>query len=123
MAEQKIACYRCKITWSFEPPMGRRDECPSCRTDARVCYNCLFYDPSSYRECREEQAEWVKEKNQGNFCGFFSPAGVAKAGEGEASTVKAKLDALFGSSQKQEAPKPGASLAGELARFIGAKKP
>ena len=51
--------------------MGRGDVCPKCGNDSRVCKNCRFFDLNSYRSCREEQSEWVKEKDRGNFCGFF----------------------------------------------------
>jgi hypothetical protein len=66
-----IACHHCKHVWTFEPPMGRGDVCPKCGNDSRVCKNCRFFDLNSYRSCREEQSEWVKEKDRGNFCGFF----------------------------------------------------
>jgi hypothetical protein len=84
--------------------------------DARVCRNCRFFDPSSYRQCREEQAEWVQEKEKGNFCGFFS-ARDSQSGDTEKLSIKDKLDALFGGGG--ESPKAQATdLAGELDAFL-----
>ncbi|MFK7826658.1 MAG: hypothetical protein AB8G05_21130 [Oligoflexales bacterium] len=34
--------------------------------------NCIYYDAGSHHECREPQAEWVREKESGNFCGYFT---------------------------------------------------
>jgi hypothetical protein len=125
MAEQTIACHHCKSEWTFEPPMGRRDECPKCHSDARVCLNCVFYDPGAYHECREEQAEWVKEKNRGNFCSYFTATTKAVGERGEAGAVMSKLDALFGKGESStpKPAKPGTSIAEELARFMTGKKP
>ena len=113
---KSIACHQCKHVWTFEPPLGRRDCCPKCGMDARVCRNCRFFDTSSYRQCREEQAEWVQEKDKGNFCGFFTARDTQSA-DAAKDTAKSKLDALFGGSG--ESPKPqAADLAGELDAFL-----
>jgi len=117
-----IQCHKCGHSWSFEPPMGRRDACPGCRTDARICQNCRFYDPSSYRECREEQAEWVKEKDRGNFCSYFDASSSQGERNTQQSDVKSKLNALFGSSQESEAKSPGADMSDEIARFLKSRK-
>lgn len=121
MAEQKIACHRCQNIWSIEPPLARRAECPKCQSDARVCLNCVFYDRGSYRECREEQAEWVKEKAQGNFCSYFS-ARPHTSSAAELTDTKAKLDALFSTAPAPCVTQSAASLAADLARFMQAKK-
>ena len=78
----------------MELPLARRDECPQCGCDAKVCLNCRFYDRSSYHECREPQAEWVKEKDVGTFCSYFSPREDAPAKD-DLQDDKAKLEALF----------------------------
>lgn len=92
---QSIACFQCRQVWQFAPPLGRRDTCSTCRADAHVCRNCRFYDAKAYHECREPQAEWVKEKNVANFCDHFSP--LTKQELHLAQDTKSKLDALFGS--------------------------
>jgi hypothetical protein len=98
--------------------MGRRDSCPKCSQDSRVCLNCKFHDRSAYRECREEQAEWVKEKDRGNFCGWFEAIVQGKK-EDPAASAKARLEAAFGVS---EDPLPTANLAAELENFLKSKK-
>jgi len=103
--------------------MGRRDECPHCRRDARICYNCRFYDPVAYRECREPQAEWVKEKVTGNFCGYFS-ASTQQRSQSASDATRSKLDALFGGGPMVDSPKasPEANLSEELKKFMERKK-
>lgn len=101
--------------------MGRGDVCPKCGNDSRVCKNCRFFDLNSYRSCREEQAEWVKEKDRGNFCGFFE--GNESAAPDPAFTVaRNKLDSLFGGKPDgQNEDLPGSQprdLSGELADFL-----
>ena len=130
MSSRKIICHKCKHSWEFEPPMGRRDECPSCGLDSRVCLNCRFYDRSAYHECREEQAEWVKEKNSGNFCGFFDATSSERGVDPSTLSALSKLDQLFGNSSSscdsdetaKPASKPSVNLQDELAKFLNSKK-
>ncbi len=123
MIQLNLSCHKCRLQWQIEPPIARREECPKCKSDAKCCLNCRWYDAGVHHECREEQAEWVKEKTQGNFCGWFEPFSGPSAAAEEQAKAQSKLAALFGGS-KPEAPepKPGASLADELQRFLGAKK-
>ncbi|MBF0153318.1 MAG: hypothetical protein HQL64_06215 [Magnetococcales bacterium] len=51
--------------------LGCRDACPQCGRDTRVCRNCEHYDPNSYNECRENQAERVVEKDRSTPCDYF----------------------------------------------------
>jgi len=134
MTLKKIICHKCDHLWEFEPPLGRRDECPSCHADARVCFNCRFHDRSAYRECREEQAEWVKEKTSGNFCSYFDASAHSGDKSAGVNAVKSKLDQLFSSSgsnsekttsepsENSSVRKPSSSLQDELAKFLNSKK-
>ncbi len=92
----QIKCYSCQHRVDFDPPLSRREECPKCRRDLKVCLNCCFYDPQAHHECRETEAEWVKEKDCSNFCAYFSPS---EEGNSETQTEKMKiqnrLDDLF----------------------------
>ena len=94
IALNSIVCHACNHSWTFEPPMGRRDECPACHTDSRVCLNCIHYDTSAHHECRESQAEWVREKESGNFCGYFSPQSN-RAQQKSPTNHNDKLESLF----------------------------
>jgi hypothetical protein len=122
MAQQPVACHRCKHVWTTETALGRRDECPSCHSDAKVCLNCRHFDRGAHHECREEQAEWVKEKDRGNFCSYFEPSGAVSAAASEAAKARSKLDGLFGGPKPEETSKPAASFQDELKKFLESKK-
>jgi hypothetical protein len=89
-------CFKCGATVEIEK-VSRRDECPRCGADLRVCLNCAFYADSKANACTEPQAEPVKEKDRANYCDFFlfkeaaggprasaPAAGQAKSGKAEA---------------------------------------
>ncbi len=91
-----MICYHCKSENTLEGRPGRQQLCSRCGNYLRCCRNCRFYDPLAYRGCREPQAEWVKEKEMGNFCDYFSPAGQPTGEAGKAEEARRRLDALFG---------------------------
>ncbi len=90
-------CFNCQKTIEviLGVPIGRRDECDSCGADVHVCKNCVHYDRSAYNECKEPQADFVKEKDRANFCDYFTPSDR----KGTAGTAKddllAQAEALF----------------------------
>jgi len=93
------SCFSCgKDTGIIEKP-GRRDTCPSCGSDLRVCLNCRFYDMAAYNECREPAAERVVEKDKANFCDYFSFESGASGKDADMDMdkdeAKKKLDDLF----------------------------
>lgn len=89
-------CFNCKNELTLpDGPVGRGDSCPHCRSDVRVCFNCVHYDPKSYNDCRESQAERVVEKGKANFCDFFSFAGRFGDSQPDSEDVFKKLDDLF----------------------------
>ncbi len=59
---------------------------------------CVFFDPAVVKQCKEDDAEEVNDKEKVNFCEWFKPAiGAFDAvGAGKAEQAKADLDALFG---------------------------
>ena len=76
--------------------LSRKDECPKCGADARVCKNCDFYDPKIYNECREPQADRLQEKERANLCDFFRPrAGTLGSEKDKAAALRAAAEALF----------------------------
>ena len=94
-----IVCYRCGASLSvLSLPLSRRDECPQCQNYLHVCRMCLHYDPHVPRQCREDDAEDVKEKERLNFCDYFSPSENAfdASGKRAADRAASELDALFG---------------------------
>ncbi len=88
-------CFTCGKELSLGREIGRRDECPSCHADLHCCRNCRFYDPSAPKQCREPQADLVREKEKANFCDFFVFADRAPSAGDEAKKAKSALDDLF----------------------------
>ena len=94
-----IRCYRCgESLAALSLPLSRQDECPGCGNYLHVCKMCVYFDPRVPRQCREDGADEVREKDRLNFCDWFKPSETAfdpdrKAGEDEA---RAALEALFG---------------------------
>jgi hypothetical protein len=64
-------CHRCKKEMVADEKVGRRDFRPFCRAGLHGCRNCQFYDPGSYNQCRDTQAERFLEKDRSNFCEYF----------------------------------------------------
>lgn len=92
----KVICFNCKKEMEFVDTISRSDECPQCHTDVRCCKNCQFYDSKVYNECRETQADPVREKDRSNFCGFFTPSTGTAAQQGTAKeSVLSAAEALF----------------------------
>ena len=91
----KLACFSCSKELSFSEKVGLRDECDQCRSDVHVCLNCQFYDPKVYNECRETQAEIVREKDRSNRCDYFQPRQGPSSGVDKAAQLRAAAEALF----------------------------
>lgn len=64
-------CHNCGEPWTLDGLPGRGEVCMKCRSDLRVCLNCVSYDRSVAQQCRERRAEPVLEKHVGNFCEYF----------------------------------------------------
>ncbi len=81
-------CHKCGGLVDIEK-VSRRDECPSCGSDLRVCLNCTFYDAGRADQCVEPQAERVKEKDRSNYCDYFrfKEEERKKSGKGDAERL------------------------------------
>jgi hypothetical protein len=94
-----IACYRCgESLAALSLPLSRQDQCPACSADLHVCRMCVHFDRHVPRQCREDGAEDVTEKERTNFCDWFKPSGTAfdPARKSEADAAQDALAALFG---------------------------
>ena len=94
-----IACYRCgESLSSLSLPLSRQDECPNCQAHLHVCRMCVFFDPQVPRQCREDDADDVFEKERLNFCDYFQPSDKAfdPARKAEEDAAKQALADLFG---------------------------
>ncbi len=96
----QFSCCKCGQVIDL-PPAGRvlsRDTCPKCDSDLHSCRNCRFYDPGKHNQCAEPQAEWVRDKEAGNYCDYFSPNPILSASKrtsSKAEEAKKKFDSLF----------------------------
>jgi len=91
-------CFSCGTQLDTVGKPGRADTCTACDADVHCCRNCEFYDPGSYNDCCETQAERVLEKNRSNFCDYFAfkESSGASPGKNSPSGPKSNpLDDLF----------------------------
>ena len=94
-----LACYRCgESLAALTLPLSRYDQCPACSADVHVCRMCTFFDRNVPRQCREDGAEDVTEKERPNFCDWFKPSDTAfdPSRKAQADDAQAALAALFG---------------------------
>ena len=89
----EIYCFSCQKTSQWES-VSRRDECPHCQSDVHVCLNCQLFDRAFHHECRESQAEYVKDKDRSNFCEYFQAKGPSDTGP-SADSLRQAAQALF----------------------------
>ena len=97
----ELVCYRCgESLAALSLPFSRRDQCSSCSADLHVCKMCRFFDASVSRQCREDGADDVTEKERPNFCDWYVPTEKAFDPDRKSVTDNAReaLDALFGDS-------------------------
>lgn len=79
-------------------PLGRTEACAACHSPLHVCRLCRYHDRSRPKQCREDDAEEVREKERPNFCDYFKPR-VGAFDAQRASAEQAAIDAaaaLFG---------------------------
>ena len=101
----EIVCYRCGASLAeLSLPLSRQDECPACENYVHVCRMCVHFDRNVPRQCREDDAEEVFEKERPNFCDWFMPAPDAfdSRRAKQAEKARSELSALFGDSTNAE---------------------
>ena len=112
----EVACYYCGNALNSAPP-GRLDECPQCGKYVHVCRMCVHYDPAeTSKQCREDDAEKVHDKQAANFCDYFVLSESAfDSGEiNAAETAQAQLSALFGDADRNASNEQSGSADGLL---------
>lgn len=65
---------------------------------------CVYFAPAAPRQCLEDGAEDVKEKERPNFCDWFKPSDSAydAAAHAQARNAASELEALFGDGPSDE---------------------
>jgi hypothetical protein len=99
MSGIELSCHRCGGSLcALSLPLSRRDLCPECSAELHVCRMCEFYDPAVPKQCREDDAEEVMDKERANFCDWFRPSPDAfdAARAKKAARAEGELAALFG---------------------------
>ena len=91
-----MICWKCQKEIPVQKPL-RGDECPLCHADLHVCKACEFYESGAHNDCRESSAEFVSDKERGNFCDYFRASTKITKGDvlSKSDAAKAAFDALF----------------------------
>lgn len=100
-----LHCFRCGASLeALSLPLSRQDQCPQCARYLHVCRLCEYYDPQVVKQCREDDAEEVKDKEKPNFCDWFKPAPgrYDHAADSAASRAEQQLASLFGDADASE---------------------
>jgi hypothetical protein len=123
MIKNNLLCWKCGAALAELPlPLSRLAECPACQAYQHVCCLCLHFARSVPKQCREQDAEEVKEKERPNFCDYFKPnSGAYKGRDAKTQAAKITLDTLFGGSAEPK-PDPAAAARGKLADLFGKDK-
>jgi hypothetical protein len=111
-----ICCFRCGASLeSLSLPLSRRDECPACEYSLHVCKMCVNYDATVPRQCREDDAEEVFDKEKVNFCEWFSPRADAfdPMRASEEARARSALSELFGEGSETSRTKDQATQKAE----------
>ena len=96
-----MICWKCRKETGIEKPV-RGDECPLCHADLHVCKACEFYESGAHNDCRESSAEFVNDKERGNFCDYFRPnpkieeVSSDASGKSKVDAARDAFNALFG---------------------------
>ncbi len=96
---ENISCYRCGASLEkLSLPLSRRDECPSCTVSVHVCRMCINFDRNAVKQCLEDDAEEVIDKEKVNFCEWFKASTDAfdPARAQKETRARSELDSLFG---------------------------
>lgn len=95
MTSGQVVCFHCGTAATFVDRLGFREECIQCRRDLHSCRCCQHYDPKVYNECRETQAEVIREKEKANYCDYFSPKTKSGSGGPTKEDLLAAAENLF----------------------------
>jgi hypothetical protein len=113
VAINPFLCWKCGAALAELPlPLSRLAECLACRAYQHVCRMCIHFDRNIPKQCREQDAEEVKEKERPNFCDYFGPNLKAyKGGDAKTAAAKTTLDSLFGGAAPVESKEEKAAAA------------
>ena len=68
-----VVCWNCGRDLADIPrPISRHSNCPECFTDLHCCRLCKHFLPERVGVCAEDRADPPVEKENANFCDFFT---------------------------------------------------
>lgn len=94
-----IICWNCGGSLEDIPrPISRHATCSHCFNELHCCRLCRHYDPKRTMQCFEDRADPPLQKENANFCDFFSPARGAFEAKttSKSNAARSELDSLFG---------------------------
>ncbi len=101
-----LLCWNCGENLDDVPrPISRHASCPACFNELHCCRMCRHYDATKTATCHEDRADPPLQKENANFCDFFTPRFGAYAEETtlKSDAARSNLDALFGGADASEA--------------------
>ncbi len=119
-----LVCWRCGAAIAELPlPLARLAECPACHVYLHACKLCQFYNPNVAKQCTEQDAEEVVNKEWTNFCEYFKPRPKAfnEAVHAKGQAARSQLDALFGGG-KASGEQPADEARQKLDALFGGKR-
>lgn len=96
---QGIVCWKCGTSLrKLGLPLGRFDLCPECRNDLHVCRLCRSYASNVSGKCSKDEADYVADKEQANYCQYFRarPNAYQVRNASGQSEIYSELASLFG---------------------------
>lgn len=94
-------CFKCHNEIEFiitvGIKVGRLDTCDHCGAYLHVCKNCRFYDPGRHNDCELLEADFIRDREDTNFCHQFEILDRDEAPEKDQTVEKAKarLEDMF----------------------------
>ena len=69
-----LVCWNCGKSINDVPlPISRHSQCSHCFNELHCCRLCKHYDPERSTYCFEERADTPVQKENANFCDYFTP--------------------------------------------------
>lgn len=90
-----MRCYKCATEIVLTARVGRGEYCQKCYSDLHCCRNCAHYDSAATNQCREPQAESVRDREKANFCDYFTPNTHKGTGGDDSSAARDAFKKLF----------------------------
>lgn len=108
----QLVCWNCGENLDDIPrPISRHSSCPKCFNELHCCRLCRHYDPKATVTCHEDRAEAPLQKENANFCEFFTPQFGAFEDKtaSKSDAARNQLGELFGSPDAEEPTEPDTS--------------